>query len=133
MKRCILGLLLLVTLSCFSEDNIPDLPSAADDTLQTSTSYVQSAPTTGCVKWKTMCYQKTYCTNRSGHRTGCYRCVNMNQNGFHLYPREMERTSCNLVTVDYLRTMGYRCYRPYNTGPCLHTVQKQICDAACDD
>ena len=91
------------------------------------------APTTRCKNWKQIFYKKTYCAYRQGLREGCYRCVNYNQFGFHLYPREMERTSCNQNTVDYLRTMGYRCYMPYNNSPCLRTVQRELCDWTCAD
>lgn len=91
------------------------------------------APTTGCAEWKQICYQKTYCTFRQGLREGCYRCVNYIKFAVPIYPREMERTSCNRDTVDYLKTMGYRCYQPYNNSPCLRTVQKEVCDWTCAD
>jgi hypothetical protein len=40
----------------------------------------------------------------------CYRCLKPGHFGFHNWPREIDRTTCNVKTAQYLETMGYRCY-----------------------
>ena len=84
-----------------------------------------------CLRWKDVCYQKKYCFQREQLRNGCYRCVKPGHYGFHVYPRQVERQTCNLATVDYLRNMGYNCYKNYESSPCLQTREKEICDSTC--
>lgn len=130
MKKYIMGLLLSGIIFSVYGTNLSTGP---EENLTPLSPDVPPAPSTGCARWKQICYKKTYCTNRQGLREGCYRCVNTSQFGFHLYPREMERTSCNQDTVDYLQTMGYRCYMPYKNSPCLHTAEQEVCDWTCAD
>ncbi|MCX7121266.1 MAG: hypothetical protein NTZ67_05785 [Gammaproteobacteria bacterium] len=84
-----------------------------------------------CLKWKEVCYNKVFCTQRESLRTGPYRCVKPGRYGFHIYPREMERITNNPDTADYLRAMGYRCYQEYGSSPCLQERSQQICDSKC--
>lgn len=51
--------------------------------------------------------------------TRCYRCIKPRKYGFHLYPRLVDRSTCNPKTADYLRSMGYRCYHP--VAGCVNT------------
>lgn len=130
MSKVMTGIVLLsVTFSIYATS----LSTSPEENLTPPSSDIKPAPSTGCKQWKQICYKKTYCTYREGLREGCYRCVNYNQFGFHLYPREMERTSCNQDTVDYLQTMGYRCYQPYKNSPCLRTTEQEVCDWTCAD
>ncbi|PIZ03736.1 MAG: hypothetical protein COY58_07835 [Gammaproteobacteria bacterium CG_4_10_14_0_8_um_filter_38_16] len=84
-----------------------------------------------CLKWKRVCYQKEHCIHQTGLRTGCYRCLKPAQKGFHLYLRQIDRGTCNIRTVEYLRTMGYRCYNPDDADPCSRTPKSEYCDWRC--
>ena len=85
-----------------------------------------------CLKWKRVCYQKEHCTQRESGRASCYRCVRQQHYGFHLYPRQIDRNTCNFRTAHYLVTMGYRCYQPYGSPPCNRTAKSEFCDWRCE-
>src|SRR3990167_4029709 len=78
---------------------------------KTNTASTETEKTAHCLQWKQVCYRNTYCTHREGLRKECYHCVKPTHFGTHLYPRKMERTTCNPQTVEYLRNMQYRCYK----------------------
>lgn len=85
-----------------------------------------------CLQWTEKCYKKKYCIQREELRNGsCFRCVKPTHYGFHVYPREMEQNTCNQDTMDYLKTMGYYCYRSYKSGACLQSVEREFCDSVC--
>src|SRR3990167_9384567 len=84
-----------------------------------------------CLKWKEVCYTKTYCIQREALRSGSYRCVKPGRYGFHIYPRELEHNTNNPDTADYLQTMGYRCYHSYASSPCLQSRNQEFCDSKC--
>ena len=92
----------------------------------------ESAPYEKCIKWKEVCHKKLSCAQRSPLRSeGCFRCVKPSQFGVHVYPRQMDRKTCNVDTADFLTTMGYRCYHPYESTPCLRTIEQNYCDSVC--
>lgn len=84
-----------------------------------------------CKQWKRVCTEKERCMHRTGLRSGCYRCLRPAKKGFHLYLRAIDRSTCNIRTVEYLRTMGYRCYHPSDTSPCSRTPQSEYCTWQC--
>ncbi|HLB56524.1 MAG TPA: hypothetical protein VJK30_04265 [Coxiellaceae bacterium] len=95
-----------------------------------------SAPTESprfekCLQWKQVCYTNSYCFQRERLRNGCYRCVKPGRYGFHVYPRQVDRTTCNQDTADYLINMGYVCYHSYELSPCLQSREKEFCDSQC--
>lgn len=99
-------------------------------TVQLSTE--ESPPYEKCVQWKEVCHKKLFCAQRSGLRSeGCFRCVKPSQFGSHLYPRQMDRQTCRAETASFLITMGYRCYHPYESMPCLRTIERNYCDSEC--
>lgn len=84
-----------------------------------------------CTKWQQVCVDNAHCTYRSPLRDGCYRCLKPSHFGVHLYPRMQSRDTCNYETAQYLRTMGYRCYVPYQASTCERTVTTQECYLKC--
>ncbi|EKD76852.1 MAG: hypothetical protein ACD_42C00566G0003 [uncultured bacterium] len=64
-------------------------------------------------------------------QNGCYRCVKPGRYGFHAYPRQVDRSTCNANTVNYLRNMGYNCYHNTESSPCVKAVEKESCDWDC--
>lgn len=86
-----------------------------------------------CLQWKNVCITKSYCVQHSHlskNRT-CFRCVKPSHYGVHLFPRMQSRQTCNPETADYLRTMSYRCYKPYETLPCDQTREREECHMEC--
>ncbi|OGT43905.1 MAG: hypothetical protein A3F13_04870 [Gammaproteobacteria bacterium RIFCSPHIGHO2_12_FULL_40_19] len=93
---------------------------------------IESPPYEKCIRWKQVCHKKLFCAQRSPLRSeGCFRCVKPSQFGPHLYPRQLDRKTCSAETADYLVTMGYRCYHPYESTPCLRTIEQNYCDSEC--
>ena len=87
---------------------------------------------TQCVKWENVCVDRQNCIYRSPLREGgCYRCLKPSHYGVHLYPRMESRDTCSYDTAQYLRTMGYNCYVPYQASPCLSQVTTQECHMKC--
>ena len=86
---------------------------------------------TQCVKWENVCVDKQNCIYRSPLREGCYRCLKPSHFGVHLYPRMESRDTCHYDTAQYLRTMGYTCYVPYESSPCLSEITTQECYMKC--
>lgn len=87
-----------------------------------------------CLEWKQVCHKKQNCVQRSGMREsgGCYRCVKPStQMGFYVYPRQLDRKTCSDSTAEYLSSMGYRCYRPYESTPCQRSIEQEYCDSEC--
>ncbi len=41
----------------------------------------------------------------------CYHCVRPGHFGFGVYPHEIDRTTCNKKTKEYLETMQYKCFK----------------------
>lgn len=100
--------------------------------LLSSTQLIAAEKKTGqCLNWKRVCTQKEHCIHSTGLRSGCYRCVKPPQRGFHLFLRAIDRGTCNIRTVEYLRTMGYRCYHPTDSDPCSRTPESEYCRWEC--
>gem|GEM_PF-4741717 len=84
-----------------------------------------------CLKWEKVCHQKEECVYRHGARNSCFRCLKPNHYGFHLYPHQIDRNTCNLKTVHYFQTMGYRCFQPKDSQTCIKKQVIQKCDLQC--
>ena len=86
-----------------------------------------------CLRWTRVCEKKVDCTDASDEsRYGCYHCIKPGHYGFHIFPTQMNRMSCNPKTVDYLRNMGYNCYKQQQieSNPCM--PQKKLrCESKC--
>ena len=108
MKKIILIILLLTT-TMINADQLPRFAK--------------------CLQWKQVCESKIYCLQSDVARGGCFRCVKPGRYGFHAYPQQVDRMTCNTDTVDYLRNMGYNCYG--DNEPCLQAGKKKTCDWAC--
>lgn len=122
MKSILFRLMLLLIL----------LPAAVFATANLNTE--ESPAYEKCTEWKEVCYKKQFCTQRSPMREngGCYRCVKPgSQVGFHVYPRELDRKTCNENTAQYLSSMGYRCYHPYESTACQRSIEREYCDSVC--
>lgn len=87
-----------------------------------------SAKEKNCIRWENVCVKHSH---RAPMRDGCYRCLKPSHYGVHLYPRMQTHDTCNYETAQYLRTMGYRCYVPYDTSPCDRTAGTQNCHMKC--
>jgi len=82
-----------------------------------------------CLQWKKECHEETVCAQRDeGQDATCFRCIKPSEYNFHAYSRQVDRTTCNPHTADYLRTMGYRCYKP---SSCTKFAEKKVCDQVC--
>jgi hypothetical protein len=82
-----------------------------------------------CLHWKNECHQETVCAHLDEKQDPtCFRCIKPSQYNFHAYTRAVDRTVCNPRTADYLRTMGYRCYKP---SSCIKFTEKTVCDEVC--
>lgn len=84
-----------------------------------------------CLKWEKVCHQKEACVYRDGARNSCFRCIRPNHYGFHLYPHKIDRNTCNLKTVHYFQTMGYRCFQPQGAQTCVKKKIIKKCDLHC--
>ena len=84
-----------------------------------------------CLKWKKVCHQTEECVYRDGARHHCFRCIKPNHYGFHLYPHQIDRNTCNLKTVHYFQTMGYRCFQPQGAQTCIKKQITKKCDLQC--
>lgn len=84
-----------------------------------------------CLQWKQVCYKKNYCSHPEKSRTDCYRCIKPGRYGFHPHPRQVDRTTCNRDTVDYLENMGYTCYQNFESSACMQSREKEFCDSVC--
>src|SRR3990167_7478422 len=88
-----------------------------------------SANAEKCLQWKKECHQETVCAHvDENQNANCFRCIKPSQYNFHAYTRAVDRTVCNERTADYLRTMGYRCYKP---SSCTKFAEKKVCDQVC--
>ena len=50
------------------------------------------------------------CLMSFGENDSCFRCMKSGKYGSGSYPKQIDKTICNIRTVDYLRTVGYRCH-----------------------
>ncbi len=84
-----------------------------------------------CHQWKQVCHQKKYCVSQEQTNKGCYHCVKAGRYGFHVFPRGLERNTCNRESAHYLVNMGYSCYPLDKSSSCERFIQKEFCKRQC--